>query len=87
MVVLLGVAMTACGNEKPVAVVNGVEITASDYKKTVETYKESISKMYGKDLWNQEIKEGVKYKDEMKKAILQQMVQEQVIYQQAKKDK
>ncbi|MBN8049257.1 peptidylprolyl isomerase [Paraclostridium bifermentans] len=87
MVVLLGVAMTACGSEKPVAVVNGVEITASDYKKTVETYKESISKMYGKDLWNQEIKEGVKYKDEMKKAILQQMVQEQVIYQQAKKDK
>ena len=36
MVVLLGVVMTACGNDKPVAVVNGVEITASDYKKTVE---------------------------------------------------
>ena len=87
MVVLLGVVMTACGNEKPVAVVNGVEITASDYKKAVATYKESISKMYGKDIWNQEIKKGVKYKDEMKKAILQQMVQEQVIYQQAKKDK
>ncbi|XEN37058.1 peptidylprolyl isomerase [Paraclostridium ghonii] len=87
MVVLLGVAMTACKSEKPVAVVNGVEISTSDYKKTVLTYKESISKMYGKDLWDKDIKEGVKYKDEMKKAILQQMVQEQVIYQQAKKDK
>lgn len=87
MVLLLGVTMTACGNKKPVAVVNGVEITEPDYKKTVETYKESISKMYGKDLWEQEIKKGVKYKDEMKKAILKQMVQEQVIYQQAKKDK
>lgn len=87
MVVLLGVGMTACRSEKPVAVVNGAEISAADYKKTVATYKESISKMYGKDLWDQEIKDGVKYKDEMKKAILQQIVQEQVIYQQAKKDK
>lgn len=87
MVLILGITMTACGDKKPVAVVNGVDITESDYKKTVQTYKESISKMYGKDLWNQEVKKGVKYKDEMKKAILQQMVQEQVIYQQAKKEK
>ena len=87
MVIMLGIGMTACATNKPVAVVNGVEISASDYKKTVATYKESISKMYGKDLWNQEVKKGVKYKDEMKKAILQQMIQEQVIYQEAKKEK
>ncbi len=79
--------MTACGTKKPVAVVNGVEISADDFRKTVATYKESISKMYGDELWNQEVKGGVKYKDEMKKAILQQMIQEQVIYQEAKKEK
>lgn len=87
MIVMLGISMTACGTQKPVAVVNGVEISADDFKKTVATYKESISKMYGKELWDQEVKDGVKYKDEMKKAILQQMVQEQVIYQEAKKEK
>lgn len=87
MVIMLGVGMTACGTQKPVAVVNGVEISADDFKKTVATYKESISKMYGDELWNQEVKDGVKYKDEMKKAILQQMIQEQVIYQEAKKKK
>ncbi len=85
MVIMLGIGMTACGTQKPVAVVNGVEISADDFKKTVATYKESISKMYGDELWNQEVKDGVKYKDEMKKAILQQMIQEQVIYQDAKK--
>ncbi len=87
MVIMLGIGMTACGSKKPVAVVNGVDISADDFKKTVATYKESISKMYGKDLWDQEIKKGVKYKDEMKKAILQQMIQEQVVYQEAKKEK
>lgn len=87
MVIMLGIGMTACGTQKPVAVVNGVEITADDFRKTVATYKESISKMYGAELWNQEVKDGVKYKDEMKKAILQQMIQEQVIYQEAKKKK
>lgn len=87
MIIMLGIGMTACSTKKPVAVVNGVEISADDFKKTVATYKESITKMYGKDLWDQEIKKGVKYKDEMKKAILQQMIQEQVIYQQAKKEK
>lgn len=60
MVIMLGIGMTACSTKKPVAVVNGVEISADDFKKTVATYKESITKMYGKDLWDQEIKKGVK---------------------------
>ena len=47
MVIMLGIGMTACGSKKPVAVVNGVDISADDFKKTVATYKESISKMYG----------------------------------------
>lgn len=87
IVVILGIMTTACGSKGPVAVVNGTEISLPNFEKTVSTYKESVQKIYGTDLWNQEIGEGVKYKDELKKVILTQMIQEELVYQEAKKEK
>lgn len=76
LLVLLGMMNTACSDKKPVAIVNGKEIIISDFEKTVATYKESIEKLYGENVWDQEIK----------KSILTQMVQEELMYEEAKKD-
>ena len=86
MLVVLGVMTTACSSKGPVAVVNGTEISLSDFEKTVATYKESVTQMYGDTMWEAEIGDGIKYKDELKKSILNQMIQEEVVYQDAKKE-
>ena len=86
MLVVLGVMTTACSSKGPVAVVNGTEISLSDFEKTVATYKESVTQMYGDTMWEAEIGDGIKYKDELKKSILNQMIQEEVVYQEAKKE-
>ena len=83
MLVVLGVMTTACSSKGPVAVVNGTEISLSDFEKTVATYKESVTQMYGDTMWEAEIGDGIKYKDELKKSILNQMIQEEVVYQEA----
>lgn len=77
---------TACSSKGPVAVVNGNEISLLDFEKTAATYKESVQKLYGDSLWEQEISDGVKYKDELKKGILTQMIQEELVYEEAKKE-
>ncbi|MGL4796438.1 MAG: peptidylprolyl isomerase [Paraclostridium sp.] len=86
MVISLGIITTACSSKGPVAVVNGNEISLLDFEKTAATYKESVQKLYGESLWEQEISDGVKYKDELKKGILTQMVQEELVYEEAKKE-
>lgn len=86
MVISLGIMATACSSKGPVAVVNGNEISLLDFEKTAATYKESVQKLYGDSLWEQEISDGVKYKDELKKGILTQMIQEELVYEEAKKE-
>lgn len=86
MLMVLGIMTTACSSKGPVAVVNGTEISISDFEKTVATYKESVQNLYGDSIWEQEIANGVKYKDELKKSILNQMIQEELVYEQAKKE-
>ncbi|MGL5713115.1 MAG: peptidylprolyl isomerase [Paraclostridium sp.] len=86
LAIALGLMATACSSKEPVALVNGTEISLECFEKTAATYKESVEKIYGESTWEQEIGEGIKYKDELKKVILDQMIQEEVIYQEAKKE-
>lgn len=90
VITMLSISLVACGgpNEKDVvAKVDGVDITVGDYQKTLDLYKQSIESMYGKEMWDKEVEKGVKYKDKYKEIILQQMIDSQLIYNQAKKEK
>lgn len=88
--ILLGLSMTACGSskkgEEAVVTINGKEITSSYYEKTLGLYKQSVESMYGPEIWDTEVEKGVKYKDKFKDMMVQQIIDAQVIYDQAKKE-
>ena len=82
--------MTACGSsvkgeEEVVATINGKDITSSYYEKTLALYKQAVESTNGPTIWDTEIEKGVKYKDRFKDMILQQMIDTEVIYGEARK--
>lgn len=87
---MLGVSMTACSgapkNDEVVATVNGNKITVAEYKKTLDLNKQATESMYGKDIWETEMEKGVKYKDFFKDSVMDQMINTQIIFDQAKKE-
>lgn len=87
---MVGLSVTACSNspkgDGTVATVNGQKITVSEYETTLALYKQSVEAMYGKSVWDTEVEKGVKYKDKFKENILDQMINIEVVYEQAKKD-
>lgn len=91
MAAVIGLSMTACSsatkNDKTVATVNGKAITLSNYETTLGLYKQSVQAMYGDKIWDTEVQKGIKYKDQFKQMILDQMINTEVVYQQATKDK
>ena len=90
MTAFLGMATIGCSgtpkDDEVVATVNGKDITAKQYKINLELYKKSIESLYGTSIWETEIEEGVKYKDKFKDLMLDQILDIEVIYDQAKKD-
>lgn len=82
--------MTACGSsvkeDEVVATINGKNITSGYYEKTLSLYKQSIESMYGPTIWDTELENGVKYKDQFKDITLQQMIDIEVMYEEAKKE-
>ena len=89
MSMILGIGMIGCSsiskNEK-VATVNGSEITVGNYEKVLELEKQSIEAYYGDTIWEQEVEDGVLYKDKFKELVLDQMVYTELIYQEAEKE-
>lgn len=88
MSVVIGMSLVACSgkvDEKEVImIVEGTEITAGYYEKMLGLYKQSIESMYGPDVWEQEVEEGVKYKDKFKTIILNQIIDTEAVYAKAK---
>lgn len=88
--IILGISMTACGSSakgEAVATINGKDITSSYYEKTLALYKQAIESTNGPTIWDTEVEKGVKYKDQFKDMVLQQMIDTEVIYGEAKKEK
>lgn len=86
---ILGVSTVACTSgpkdDEIVATVNGKEITVADFKTTLNLYKTSLESIYGTDIWETEVEDGVKYKDKFKESMLDQIVSIQAVYEDAKK--
>ena len=90
MSVILGISMVGCSSkvnkDENIATVNGSGIIVGNYEKVLGLNKQSIEAYYGNTIWDQEIEEGVKYKDKFKEMILDQMIYTEVIYEAAKKE-
>nr|WP_312214808.1 peptidylprolyl isomerase [Clostridioides sp.] len=81
------ISVTACsGSSNAVATVDNSEITKDEYKKMLDITKITAESQYGEGILDQEVSEGVKFRDQMKDSILEQLISTEVIYNQAKKD-
>ena len=87
---LLCISAVGCSskvNDNDVVVsVNGKNITAKQFESTLALYKESFELMYGSTIWDNEVEEGVKYRDKFKEIMLDQMIDIEAVCQQDKKD-
>ena len=87
---LTSFSLVACSSsikdDDVVATVNDERITVKDYRSTLRFYEDYMESIYGKEIWDTEVSDGVTYKEEFKNMILQQMIDMQVIYKKAKAD-
>lgn len=88
--IMLGVSMTACSSDpkddEVVATVNDKKITVSEFKKELDLNKQAIESMYGESIWDKEIEKGVTYKDFFKDSVMDQMINTEILFEQAKKE-
>ncbi|WP_315169297.1 peptidylprolyl isomerase [Metaclostridioides mangenotii] len=84
--ILMMITVTACSSSNVVATVDKTEVSKDEYQKMLNISKITAESQYGKEIWDQEVSEGVKFKDQMKDSILEQLISTEVIYNQAKKD-
>ena len=87
---MLILSLTGCSgtkNNDSVATVNDSSIGVSKYIQALKLNKSAIESMYGTSIWDSEVEKGKKYSDFFKDTVLEQMINTEVIYQQAKKDK
>jgi foldase protein PrsA len=89
MSVVLGMSLIGCSStakvdpQEVVATINGKEITAQYYQKMLALYKDSIENLYGDAIWDQEVEDGVVYRDKFKEIVLQQIIDSEAIYTKA----
>ncbi|MBO3444068.1 peptidylprolyl isomerase [Clostridium sp. CCUG 7971] len=90
MSIMLGVSMTACSsgpkNDDVVATVNDKKITVAEYKKALDLNKQATESMYGESIWDMEVEKGKKYKEFFKDSVMEQMINTQILFEQAKKE-
>lgn len=85
---MMTVSLIGCSaDKKPVATVNGQDITLENYQKLLSLNKSSMESYYGSDVWSKEMEDGKTYKDTLKEMVLQTMIGSEVIYQEAEKQK
>jgi len=86
MLVIL-VTVAGCSNEKAeekyVAKVNSEQISLTDYEKNLAIFKKQIEATVGADIWTQDAGEGRTYNDLFREQILEKMIEEEVIIQDA----
>lgn len=66
-----------------VAKVNGAEINSSDFIKTLKLYKIDLEDEYGSFIMDTQTKDNKTYKEYLKENVINQMIDMQIIYQEA----
>lgn len=83
---ILLITLAGCSKEveeQYVAKVNSVEISLSDYEKNLAIFRKQIEATVGSDIWTQDAGEGRTYNDLFREQILEKMIEEEVIIQDA----
>ena len=80
--------LTACNtsNEDIVAVVNGTKITKSDFEKTALKVGKEYEMIFGEEIWTSEVEGGKTFKEEFDNEILNVMISQEIVNQQAEKE-
>ena len=80
--------LTGCNtsNEDIVAVVNGTKITNSDFEKTALKVGKEYEMIFGEEIWTSEVEGGKTFKEEFDNEILNVMISQEIVNQQAEKE-
>ena len=80
--------LTGCNtsNEDIVAVVNGTKITKSDFEKTALKVGKEYEMIFGEEIWTSEVEGGKTFKEEFDNEILNVMISQEIVNQQAEKE-
>ncbi len=90
LMALMVFSLTACSSKESkdvVAKVNDRVITVSEYEKTLAMYKKNFEGIYGPDIWTTEVEKGKTVIEVIKEQVLNNMVNDEVVYQAAQKEK
>lgn len=90
LALLMLFSVTGCvkqNTESEAAVVNGEIITLAQYDETLAIYKKMYEAQYGVDVWKTEMEPGVTFLDYLNKNVLENMIFEKTIMQEAAKNK
>ncbi len=89
LMALMVFSLTACSSKESkdiVAKVNDRVITVSEYEKTLAMYKKNFEGIYGPDIWTTEVEKGKTVIEVIKEQVLNNMVNDEVVYQAAQKE-
>lgn len=73
-------------SKEVVATVNGQDITVEEFEQVYNIQKKSIEMLYGEEALTQEISEGVTFADQLKEDVLQQLIDVNIMYNEAEKE-
>ncbi|WP_051188519.1 peptidylprolyl isomerase [Proteocatella sphenisci] len=87
MALLTSLIFTGCktSGEDVVAVVNGTKITKSDFEKTTLKVGKEYEAIFGEEIWTSEVEGGKTFKEEFDNEILNVMISQEIVYQEAEK--
>ncbi len=74
-------------SKEVVATVNGQDITVEEFEQVYNIQKKSIEMLYGEEALTKEISEGVTFADQLKEDVLQQIIDVNIMYKEAEKEK
>ena len=88
-VVMILSMFTGCvkeNKESAAAIVNGEEISIAEFEKNLGIYKNMYESQYGDIVWEDEIEEGVTYLSSLKENVIENMIMDTIMLQEAAKD-
>ena len=87
LIMILSIS-TGCvkeNKESAAAIVNGEEISIAEFEKNLEIYKNMYESQYGDITWDEEIEEGVTYLSSLKENVIENMILDTIMLQEAEK--
>lgn len=86
MVLSMATGCVKENKESAAAVVNGEEISIAEFEKNLEIYKNMYESQYGEIVWDDEIEEGVTYLSSLKENVIENMIIDTIMLQEATND-